>query len=130
MYKKHFAAGLIALAMLSALPVSVSAHCGGHRYAAAPVSVSCPVCTVEGCTAEGRHIHDGVTYCGYAHADGICDGICRALCTDENCTLSGRHSHNGIVYCGDSHENGFCDGSCQQARTIVSGGHHGHHRHC
>lgn len=128
MYKKRFAAGFMALMMLSLLPVSASAHCGGHRRAAAaPVNVNCEVCSVEDCTIAGRHIHDGVTYCGYAHTDGICDGTCYALCVEEGCTLSGLHSHDGIIYCGGHHENGFCDGSCRQVCTVVRGwGHHGH----
>lgn len=127
MYKKRFAAGFMAFMMLSLLPVSASAHCGGHRRAAdIPVNTNCSVCSVEDCTIAGRHIHDGVTYCGYAHADGICDGTCYALCTEEGCTLLGRHSHDGILYCGSSHENGFCDGSCQ---VHVRYG-HGHHGHC
>lgn len=130
MRKKHFAAGFMALMML--IPVSASAHCGGYwRTAAAPVNVNCEVCSIEDCTTAGRHIHDGVTYCGYAHADGICDGTCYALCAVEGCTLSGRHSHDGTVYCGANHGCGFCDGTCQQVLTVVrGGGHHGRHRHC
>ena len=82
MRKKHFAAGFMALMML--IPVSASAHCGGYwRTAAAPVNVNCEVCSIEDCTTAGRHIHDGVTYCGYAHAGGICDGTCYALCAVE-----------------------------------------------
>lgn len=131
MHKKRFAAGAIVLAMLFMMPVSASAHCSGYGpLTPIPVVTSCEVCTIEDCTAAGRHIHDGVTYCGYAHADGICNGGCYALCTTEGCTLSGRHSHDGVIYCGQNHENGFCDGSCQQVRVVTGGGHHGHHGHC
>ena len=33
-----------------------------------------PVCAVEGCTAAGRHLHDSILYCGYAHDGGFCNG--------------------------------------------------------
>lgn len=35
-----------------------------------------PVCTFEGCTETGRHLHDGSYYCGYYHNGGYCDGSC------------------------------------------------------
>ncbi|MCI9350243.1 MAG: hypothetical protein HFF83_13665, partial [Oscillibacter sp.] len=31
------------------------------------------LCTVKGCTAVGRHTHNGTVYCGYNHASGFCD---------------------------------------------------------
>lgn len=66
-----------AAAMVSVLLVMpVSAHHGHHRQAAA--DTGCPVCTVEDCTEEGRHLHDGEYYCGYDHKDGYCDGSCGA----------------------------------------------------
>ena len=37
-----------------------------------------PVCTVDGCTTTGSHIHDGTGYScnGAGHHDGVCDGSC------------------------------------------------------
>lgn len=135
MYKRRFfVAGVVCvLALLLAAPLSAQAHHGGGRHGqTAPAG--CQVCPVEGCTAAGRHTHSGVTYCGYAHESGFCDGSCRALCPVEGCTAAGRHTHNGVTYCGYAHESGFCDGSCQTAAAVVpagnchGGGHHrGHH---
>lgn len=132
MYKKQLAAGFLALMMLGLLSVSALAHGGHGRSAYRARTVSCAVCTLEDCETAGRHLHDGVTYCGYAHADGICNGQCRALCTLEDCTLSGSHSHDGTAYCGYAHECGFCDGSCQAyyAASTSGCGCHGHHGHC
>lgn len=36
----------------------------------------CPVCTIEGCTEKGRHIHNDKEYCGYNHESGYCDNTC------------------------------------------------------
>ena len=128
MFKKCFAAWFLAFIMLGTTALSASAHGGHRRMADEAVVVSCPLCSVEGCTAGGRHIHGGITYCGYSHEAGVCDGKCRALCTEEGCTVSGFHQHGGRDYCGYSHESGFCDGSCQ-ADVVVAPrhGHHGHH---
>lgn len=128
MCKKCFAAWLLALIMLGTTALSASAHGGHRRMAVETGTVSCLLCSVEGCTVGGRHIHDGVTYCGYSHEDGICDGRCRALCTEESCTASGCHQHDGKDYCGYGHEGGFCDGSCQADVVVIPRhGHHGHH---
>lgn len=53
----------------------------GNSQAAESPSASAgavyPVCDVEGCTMEGCHVHDGVTYCGgAAHYGKTCDGSC------------------------------------------------------
>lgn len=76
-FRKLFTAAAAA-AMVSVLFVMpVSAHHGHHRQA---VDDTCyPVCTVEDCTEEGRHLHDDEYYCGYDHADGYCDGSCVAV---------------------------------------------------
>lgn len=88
---KLFTAAALA-AMVSVLMVMpVSAHHGHHRQAA--VNNSCPVCTVEGCTEEGRHLHDGEYYCGYDHECGYCDGSCGISSTQT-------YSGNG---CGGRH---------------------------
>ena len=121
---------VLALLLLAA-PLTAQAHHGGGRHGRTTVSADCAVCSEEGCTLAGRHMHGGVTYCGYAHESGRCDGSCRALCTVEGCTLTGQHAHDGVAYCGYAHANGFCDGSCQTARApaAAGGGHHGGH-HC
>ena len=53
---------------------------GGEKVGAAQVvstSAGYPVCTLEGCTAEGYHTHGGVGYCGgAAHHGETCDGSC------------------------------------------------------
>lgn len=81
--------------------------CGG-RWCQPEITV----CHLEGCTAAGRHLHDGILYCGYAHEGGLCNGACCKLCPVEGCTFAGRHLHDGMVYCGDGHATGFCDGAC------------------
>ena len=128
--KRLFAAGtagFLALVLLTATALA----CGGHHRA---VSTTCQLCTVEGCDIAGRHTHSGVTYCGYAHAAGSCDGACAPLCALVGCDIAGRHTHGGTACCGYHHEGGFCDGSCVGAAdagnaTPSSGGygHHGHH---
>lgn len=81
-------------ALVSALFVTpVSAH-GHHRQAAPALDTSCPVCTVEGCTEEGRHTHDGHDYCGYEHESGYCDGTCTSAATTTTTTARSRH-HGG-----------------------------------
>ena len=91
-----------ALLVSATFVMPVSAHHGHHRQAA-KVDTSCPVCTVEGCTEEGHHLHDDAYYCSYAHEDGYCDGSC-----------------------------GYCDSSCGHFTRTYSrhGGGRGHHRHC
>ena len=127
---RFLAAGLAAL-LTAAVLVSAALACGHHSRQAAGRTGSCQVCTVAGCTVAGRHVHNGVTYCGYAHENGFCDGSCHALCTVAGCTETGRHVHNGVTYCGYAHENGFCDGSCLHAAVSapVNGHHGGHHGH-
>ena len=50
------AVGILAAALM-AFPSFAHGH-GHHRQAASNTDTSCPVCTVEGCTETGRHIHD------------------------------------------------------------------------
>lgn len=67
--------GAALAAMVSVLFVTpVSAHHGHRRQA--NVDYRYPVCTVEDCTEEGRHLHDDEYYCGYDHDCGYCDGSC------------------------------------------------------
>lgn len=74
MHVKKMLAAAATAAMISLLFVMpVSAH--GH-HSRATVNTDCPVCTVEGCTEEGRHTHEGHDYCGYDHQNGYCDGSC------------------------------------------------------
>ena len=124
--KKLFAAGTTGLLVLLLLTATALAHGGHHRTVR-----TCQLCTVEGCEIAGRHTHNGVTYCGYDHAAGFCDGTCAALCSVEGCTIAGRHTHSGAAYCGYDHAAGFCDGTCAVYDGAVStGGHCGHHGRC
>lgn len=117
----RLAAGLLCAVLAAALIVPASAHgCHGRRGGgchgryAQNVQTEITVCAYEDCDLAGRHRHDGVIYCGYAHEGGVCDGLCRALCPLEDCTAAGRHCHGYSVYCGARHDCGFCDGSCLQ----------------
>lgn len=137
--KMRIATGAAAVLTALMLMLPASAHGGHHRRNTVQVT-SCGVCTVENCHTAGRHTHRGVTYCGYGHGNGVCDGTCAALCPVEGCTVTGRHTHNGTTYCGYQHSGGFCDGSCavisaaqtnQTAQAAaVTGGCHGHHGRC
>ncbi len=130
MFRKRVVAFVLAAAILT---VPAFAHgCKGRRIQTA--DASCGVCTVEDCAITGRHTHRGVTYCGYDHADGVCDGTCYALCSVEGCDSTGRHTHDGVTYCGYAHAHGFCDGVCLNAAPAQTGepasygyGHHGGH---
>ena len=73
MNRKTILTGGVACALLiGLLAIPASAHGGRHHSGAGAAGYA--VCTVEGCTESGRHTHDGVTYCGYHHADGYCTG--------------------------------------------------------
>ena len=137
MFRKRVVAFVLAAAILT---VPAFAHgCKGRRVQT--VDASCGLCTVEDCAITGRHTHRGVTYCGYDHAGGVCDGTCYALCGVEGCDLTGRHTHDGVTYCGYEHDHGFCDGVCLNAPVQTSepaaygygyghhGGHHGGRHH-
>ncbi len=81
----------MATAFVSALLVMpVSAH-GHHRRYTQKLDTYYPICTIEECTEEGRHVHDGYNYCGYAHADGYCDGSCIYNTNVSNC--GSHHCH-------------------------------------
>ena len=105
------------LAALLIVPASAHGHHGGwghhSRRTVQSVQTTITVCPYGDCTIAGRHAHSGVTYCGYDHTTGVCDGACRALCAVEDCTVAGRHIHDGVTYCGYDHENGYCDGACR-----------------
>ncbi len=65
-----------AAAVLSSACFALPAFAHGH-HGRAQAYTSCPaVCTIDSCTEIGRHTHDGVTYCGYNHSSGYCDGSC------------------------------------------------------
>ena len=125
---------VLTLALLT-LPVSAHGHHGGCHgqpsvrpsLPSRPAAVT--VCQVEGCAIAGRHIHNGVTYCGYPHQNGFCDGRCRALCTVDGCTVEGRHDHNGTLACGYCHLDGFCDGTCRALCTVEGCAIEGFHSH-
>ena len=129
--KKRAAAGLLSILTALALVLPAAAHHGGGRHGCR-TAAQIPACTVEGCAIAGRHLHNGVTYCGTHHADGVCTAGCYhqgsgqwvPACTVEGCTLTGRHVHDGETYCGAHHAGGFCTTGCYGAHT--SGGHWGH----
>lgn len=89
--KKLLTAVALAATVSVLLVMPVSAHHGHRRQA--DIDNRCPVCTVEDCTEEGRHLHDGVYYCGYDHDCGYCDGSCETSCpqpySGDGC--GGRH---------------------------------------
>ena len=115
--KSYLASGLLCAALAATLIVPASAHCGrgrGHHGGyTRNVQTAITVCPYEDCAVSGRHDHNGVHYCGYAHGSGTCDGSCiAAVCPYEDCSAFGRHYHSGVRYCGYAHESGICDGSC------------------
>lgn len=86
--KRLLFTGFIGMFAVTAFALPVYAHHGGgqHRQAA-----SCPaVCALEQCDQTGRHYHDGVQYCGYAHSGGYCDGSCV-----NSSSYGGHHGHHG-----------------------------------
>lgn len=88
MWRKKIACAVAAGMVAALFTVSPAfAHGHGHHRRVDTVDTSCPVCTVEGCTETGRHVHDGHDYCGYNHSSGYCDGSCAAV--------SGSGSHCG-----------------------------------
>ena len=125
MFRKQVVAFVLAAAILT---VPAFAHgCKGRRVQT--VDASCGLCTVEDCAITGRHTHRGVTYCGYDHAGGVCDGTCYALCGVEGCDLTGRHTHDGVTYCGYAHAHGFCDGTCYALCSVEGCDSTGRHTH-
>ncbi|MBO5033089.1 MAG: hypothetical protein J6D08_14660 [Lachnospiraceae bacterium] len=90
LFQKLFTAAVTAALTSVLFVMPVSAH-GHHSRQAQTVDTSCPVCTVEDCTEEGRHSHDGHEYCGYNHADGYCDGTCFSGNAVSGC--GGKHHH-------------------------------------
>lgn len=115
--RNRLLAGAVCVMLAAVLIVPAAAHgChggrgrhGGYRQS---VRTTVTVCPYEDCAEAGRHTHDGVTYCGYCHGSGVCDGTCLALCPYEDCTETGRHTHDGVGYCGANHDCGYCDNSC------------------
>lgn len=83
--------GLVSAFVVTAFALPVYAH---HSNRQQKQVVSCPsVCTLESCNETGRHYHDGVQYCGYAHSGGYCDGSCL---TSVNGSWQGsHHGHHG-----------------------------------
>ena len=73
---KRVAAFLLAASIVT-VPAFAHGHGGakGHRvWMAEPTTYT--VCPLDSCEVAGRHVHNGVTYCGYDHAYGFCDGTC------------------------------------------------------
>lgn len=80
LHKRLMGAGTALVLTAALLAVPASAH-GGHHGKTRGAAAPCAVCTTEDCTIIGRHVHDGVAYCGSDHADGFCDGSCVAAST-------------------------------------------------
>ncbi|NBI67775.1 hypothetical protein D1646_13375 [Pseudoflavonifractor sp. 60] len=130
MHTKKMIYCAMAFALAAALLVSTGFACGrhhgGNRQRVSPAVYLCPV---EDCEEYGRHIHDGVTYCGYDHSGGVCNGQCAALCSVEDCQIAGRHTHDDAICCGYDHESGFCDGTCAALCTVENCEIIGRHTH-
>ena len=124
-----FLACVTALALM--VPAMAHGHGGGHHGGGrgwnTQVQKQVTVCTVEGCEIAGRHVHNGVTYCGSSHECGFCDGRCLTLCPVDGCTTAGPHVHNGVTYCGNNHAAGYCGGTCAAAATGTGYRHGCHH---
>lgn len=100
MSKKYITVGAVAV-LTMALLVPAAYGCGGHGRMTAGQSanentnmITCNVCTMEDCQIAGRHSHDGILYCGYDHADGICDGSCQVQ-TQTPVNTGRHHGHRG-----------------------------------
>ena len=89
--RKILMTGAAGLVLSAFMVVPVSAH-GHHYQSRSETSYSYPVCTVEDCTEEGCHLHDGEHYCGYDHEDGYCDGTCRPV---RRSASGGHHGRRG-----------------------------------
>jgi len=85
MYKKgRLLAGVLCAVIAALMIVPAASHAchrnsGHHGRYANQVQTTITVCPYENCTLAGRHTHSGVTYCGYDHAGGFCDGTCTAI---------------------------------------------------
>ncbi len=116
---RRFTSVILCILLALALAVPAAAHCchggrsRGHHGGRQWVQTVVSVCTLENCSIEGQHVHNGVLYCGYAHESGLCDNACCALCPLADCETPGRHVHGLSTYCGYHHEDGFCDGACR-----------------
>ena len=92
--KRCLLGGLLCAAALAAmLVVPASAHgCHGGRgrghHGGGYVQASVAVCPYEDCATSGHHFHSGVTYCGYVHEGGYCDGSC-ATAVSHGCHRGG-----------------------------------------
>lgn len=95
MLKKFVSTALTGLALCSllALPAMAHGHHGGHHRNSycAPQPVHYALCEVEGCTVEGRHLHDGTYYCGVCHEEGYCDGECPVASPETPSRYCGHH---------------------------------------
>ena len=98
MLKRFVSTALTGLTICSllALPAMAHGHChgggrhnGGYYRAAQPTRYE--LCEVEGCTVEGRHLHDGVYYCGACHEEGYCAGECPVASPDAPSRYCGHH---------------------------------------
>lgn len=110
---KVLAYGSVVLLAAGMMVMPVSAH-GHHGQKTVPADQVCGLCTVTDCAVIGLHTHEDLTFCGYDHANGYCDGSCGAVgvCMLEGCAETGYHIHDNLTFCGYDHACGYCDGSC------------------
>ncbi len=101
--KKLLVSALCAACAVSLMIPVAFAH-GGHGRAARGWQSGTSryaVCPVEDCTLTGRHVHNGVTYCGANHAAGYCGGNCPYTTGTTTGTWGVRGGcHGGGRHCG------------------------------
>ncbi|MEY8319712.1 hypothetical protein AAK894_01370 [Lachnospiraceae bacterium 46-61] len=74
--KKMLVMGAVGILSSACLAFPAFAHGHGHHRQTQVNTNYTAVCTIDGCTETGHHIHNGVNYCGYNHSNGYCDGSC------------------------------------------------------
>lgn len=116
--KKTIAALALSAVMLTAMPLTVSAH--GHGYGADSSAACYSLCTVENCNTTGIHQHNAVTYTGHYIGDGH---DYHQACNVQGCTQTGCHEHNGTVCL--PHNKSGCNGASGSHHN--GGGHRGGH---
>ena len=78
---------------------ATAAKCGGYCAA---------LCEVEGCVEAGRHTHDNVIYCGYAHENGYCDNTCAAILAAQEMQSQFVQAWSGWGCWGGGHRGWHC----------------------
>lgn len=89
--KKRGLAFLLACAAALALMVPAFAHGHSSRHHRKTQQNHVQLCDAEDCQSTGRHVHDGVTYCGNLHDEGYCTGKCTVSTTSANIRQGSAH---------------------------------------